>query len=53
MDREISLQVNGAAHWLSVDTRTTLLGALPECLGPFSSAETTETRKEHLHENCS
>ena len=25
MDFEISLQVNGAAHWLSVDTRATLL----------------------------
>ena len=33
MDLEISLQVNGAAHWLSVDTRTTLLDALRERLG--------------------
>ena len=33
MDLEITLRVNGAAHRLSVDTRTTLLDALRERLG--------------------
>ncbi len=33
MDLEITLQVNGATHRLSVDTRTTLLDALREHLG--------------------
>ena len=33
MDVEITLQVNGAAYRLSVDTRTTLLDALRERLG--------------------
>jgi xanthine dehydrogenase YagT iron-sulfur-binding subunit len=33
MDSEITLQVNGATHRLSVDTRTTLLDALRERLG--------------------
>jgi xanthine dehydrogenase YagT iron-sulfur-binding subunit len=33
MDVEITLQVNGATHRLSVDTRTTLLDALRERLG--------------------
>src|SRR6266852_9261236 len=33
MDLEITLQVNGATHRLSVDTRTTLLDALRERLG--------------------
>ena len=33
MDLEITLQVNGVAHQLSVDTRTTLLDALRERLG--------------------
>jgi len=33
MDLEITLQVNGATHQLSVDTRTTLLDALRERLG--------------------
>lgn len=33
MDLEITLQVNGTAHRLSVDTRTTLLDALRERLG--------------------
>jgi xanthine dehydrogenase YagT iron-sulfur-binding subunit len=33
MEREITLRVNGAAHRLSVDTRTTLLDALRERLG--------------------
>jgi xanthine dehydrogenase YagT iron-sulfur-binding subunit len=33
MDVEIALRVNGAAHRLSVDTRTTLLDALRERLG--------------------
>ena len=33
MDIEITLRVNGAAHRLSVDTRTTLLDALRELLG--------------------
>ncbi|HZU00888.1 MAG TPA: 2Fe-2S iron-sulfur cluster-binding protein, partial [Ktedonobacteraceae bacterium] len=33
MDLEITLQVNGAVHQLSVDTRTTLLDALREHLG--------------------
>ncbi len=33
MDLEITLQVNGAARQLSVDTRTTLLDALRERLG--------------------
>jgi xanthine dehydrogenase YagT iron-sulfur-binding subunit len=33
MDAEITLRVNGAAHRLSVDTRTTLLDALRERLG--------------------
>ncbi|TMC97923.1 MAG: 2Fe-2S iron-sulfur cluster binding domain-containing protein, partial [Chloroflexi bacterium] len=33
MDLEITLQVNGATHRLSVDTRTTLLDALREWLG--------------------
>ncbi|HEX3466034.1 MAG TPA: 2Fe-2S iron-sulfur cluster-binding protein, partial [Candidatus Elarobacter sp.] len=33
MDVEITLRVNGAAHRLSVDTRTTLLDALRERLG--------------------
>jgi xanthine dehydrogenase YagT iron-sulfur-binding subunit len=33
MDLEITLQVNGAPHRLSIDTRTTLLDALRERLG--------------------
>src|ERR1700737_5215468 len=33
MDIEIILRVNGAAHQLSIDTRTTLLDALRERLG--------------------
>src|SRR5207248_11604294 len=33
MDLEITLQVNGAVHQLSIDTRTTLLDALRERLG--------------------
>src|SRR5258708_898314 len=33
MDVEITLQINGATHQLSVDTRTTLLDALRERLG--------------------
>ena len=33
MEREITLRVNGTAHRLSVDTRTTLLDALRERLG--------------------
>src|SRR5437763_10341524 len=33
MDLEITLQVNGAAHQLFIDTRTTLLDALRERLG--------------------
>jgi xanthine dehydrogenase YagT iron-sulfur-binding subunit len=33
MDAEITLRVNGAAHRLSVDTRTSLLDALRERLG--------------------
>ena len=33
MDLEITLQVNGTTHRLSVDTRTTLLDALRERLG--------------------
>ena len=33
MDLEITLQVNGATHRMSVDTRTTLLDALRERLG--------------------
>ena len=33
MDLEITLQVNGATHQLSIDTRTTLLDALRERLG--------------------
>ena len=33
MDLPITLQVNGAAHQLSIDTRTTLLDALREHLG--------------------
>jgi xanthine dehydrogenase YagT iron-sulfur-binding subunit len=33
MDVEITLAVNGAAHRLSIDTRTTLLDALRERLG--------------------
>src|ERR1700694_387292 len=33
MDLEITLRVNGTAHRLSVDTRTTLLDALRERLG--------------------
>src|SRR3954451_11635629 len=33
MDLEITLQVNGATHRLSIDTRTTLLDALRERLG--------------------
>jgi xanthine dehydrogenase YagT iron-sulfur-binding subunit len=33
MDVEITLQINGAAHRLSIDTRTTLLDALRERLG--------------------
>jgi xanthine dehydrogenase YagT iron-sulfur-binding subunit len=33
MDVEITLQINGATHHLSVDTRTTLLDALRERLG--------------------
>src|SRR5258707_8648044 len=34
MDLEITLRVNGATYQLSVDTRTTLLDALRERLGP-------------------
>src|SRR5256885_3416945 len=34
MNLEITLRVNGATHQLSVDTRTTLLDALRERLGP-------------------
>ncbi len=33
MNLEITLQVNGAAHRLVIDTRTTLLDALRERLG--------------------
>jgi xanthine dehydrogenase YagT iron-sulfur-binding subunit len=33
MDLSITLQINGAAHQLSIDTRTTLLDALREHLG--------------------
>jgi xanthine dehydrogenase YagT iron-sulfur-binding subunit len=33
MDMKITLQVNGGAHQLSIDTRTTLLDALREHLG--------------------
>jgi xanthine dehydrogenase YagT iron-sulfur-binding subunit len=33
MDMKITLRVNGAAHQLSIDTRTTLLDALRERLG--------------------
>jgi len=33
MDLSITLQVNGATHQLSIDTRTTLLDALREHLG--------------------
>ncbi len=33
MDLPITLQVNGATHQLSIDTRTTLLDALREHLG--------------------
>ena len=33
MDLSITLQVNGAAHQLFIDTRTTLLDALRERLG--------------------
>jgi len=33
MDVEITLRVDGAEHWLTVDTRTTLLDALRERLG--------------------
>jgi xanthine dehydrogenase YagT iron-sulfur-binding subunit len=33
MELEITLRVNGAAHQLSIDTRTTLLDALREHLG--------------------
>ena len=34
MDLEITLQVNGAAHPLVMDTRTTLLDALRERYSP-------------------
>ena len=37
MELEITLRVNGVAHQLSVDTRTTLLDALRERLGHTSS----------------
>ncbi len=33
MNLEITFRVNGAAHWLVIDTRTTLLDALRERLG--------------------
>src|SRR5260221_6617996 len=46
MDLEITLQVNGAAHRLSVDTRTTLLDALRERLG------LTGTKKGCDHGQC-
>ena len=42
MDLEITLQVNGATHRLSVDTRTTLLDALRERLG-LTGAKTAAT----------
>src|SRR5258707_9177436 len=46
MDLEITLRVNGAAHRLSVDTRTTLLDALRERLG------LTGTKKGCDHGQC-
>jgi xanthine dehydrogenase YagT iron-sulfur-binding subunit len=46
MDVEITLRVNGAAHRLSVDTRTTLLDALRERLG------LTGTKKGCDHGQC-
>src|SRR2546421_4911690 len=46
MDLEITLQVNGATHRLSVDTRTTLLDALRERLG------LTGTKKGCDHGQC-
>jgi xanthine dehydrogenase YagT iron-sulfur-binding subunit len=46
MDLEITLQVNGATHRLSVDTRTTLLDALREQLG------LTGTKKGCDHGQC-
>jgi xanthine dehydrogenase YagT iron-sulfur-binding subunit len=46
MDVEITLQVNGAANSLSVDTRTTLLDALRERLG------LTGTKKGCDHGQC-
>jgi len=46
MDIEITLRVNGAAHRLSVDTRTTLLDALRERLG------LTGTKKGCDHGQC-
>src|SRR5437016_7678859 len=46
MDLEITLQVNGAIHRLSVDTRTTLLDALREHL------ELTGSKKGCDHGQC-
>jgi xanthine dehydrogenase YagT iron-sulfur-binding subunit len=46
MDVEITLRVNGAAHRLAVDTRTTLLDALRERLG------LTGTKKGCDHGQC-
>jgi xanthine dehydrogenase YagT iron-sulfur-binding subunit len=46
MDVEITLQVNGTAHRLAVDTRTTLLDALRERLG------LTGTKKGCDHGQC-
>jgi xanthine dehydrogenase YagT iron-sulfur-binding subunit len=46
MDVEITLRVNGAAHRVSLDTRTTLLDALRERLG------LTGTKKGCDHGQC-
>ena len=56
MDIEITLRVNGATHWLSVDTRTTLLDALRERLGltgPKKDCGPSKWGRRHRNESFS
>ncbi len=43
MDIEITLRVNGAAHRLVIDTRTTLLDALRSILGSLALRKAATT----------
>ena len=53
MDTEITLRVDGAAHPLTVDTRTTLLDALRERLGITSPRRAATTASAARARCCS